>query len=129
MVELGHLATGGLFLLPARSPQALGHFVFEYTLIKWPRLAVSASVSILHLGHRIMFIHCCNLLTHEMRIHAKISLPSRTYTHLKHRQDVQLSMRTMRFPRPQTHPEHQVEGEHQVFDAHLSSRQRSHGGA
>lgn len=35
----------------------------------------------------------------------------------------------MRFPRPQTHPEHQVEGEHQVFDAHLSSRQRSHGGA
>lgn len=80
VVELGHLATGGLFLLPARSPQALGHFVFEYTLIKWPRLAAGALVTILHLGHRIMFIHCSNLLTHEMRIHAKISLPSHTHT-------------------------------------------------
>lgn len=35
---------------------------------------------------------------------------------------------TIHFPSVQTHPEYQIEGEHQVFDAHLSSRQRGHGG-
>lgn len=34
----------------------------------------------------------------------------------------------LHFPSFQTHPEYQIEGKHQVFDAHLSPRQRGHGG-